>query len=500
MTIFLDGQSLTLTQIKDVARRSARVSLRRSQLLRIRKSRQAVERKLREEIPLYGITTGVGKLATTRISANQAAELQRNIVLSHSTGVGPFLPQDVTRAVVLLRANTLAKGYSGVRAEVIQFLIDLLNHRIHPRVPEVGSVGASGDLAPLAHVALVLIGEGEVEYRGMVRRTQSALKKIALKPLSLAAKEGLSLVNGTQATLGIMTLALLDAERLCDLAELAGAMSVDALRGSPAAFDRRIHAVRPHPGQVRVAKRLSKLLKGSQIRESHRGCKKVQDAYSLRCIPQVHGACRDLVRYVRSVVEAEINSATDNPLVFWEDDEILSGGNFHGEPLALAADALSIALSELASISERRVARLLDASLSGLPPFLTRKSGLHSGFMTAHLTSVAALGENKVLSHPASVDSLPTSGEQEDHVSMSYTAALKAWKIRENLETALAVEFLCAAQALDLLRPLRSSRPLEKAHHAIRNLVPFLDADRPLYRDILAMKNLLREDTLLECL
>ncbi len=496
--VSLDGNSLTLESLKKVARYGAQVKVRQSQTAKIRRARQIVEKKLRNEVPIYGINTGVGKLATTKISPADASDLQRNIVLSHSTGVGSFLPQDITRAIILLRANTLAKAYSGVRLEVIQFLVELLNRRVHPLVPELGSVGASGDLAPLSHIALAVIGEGEVEYNSEVRETGEILKEIGLTPIRLAAKEGLSLVNGTQATLGILALLLLDALRLSDLADIAAAMSIDTLRGTPAGFDHRIHTLRPHPGQVDVARRLTRLLDGSQIRESHRECEKVQDAYSLRCTPQVHGACRDLIHYAKSVVEIELNSATDNPLVFPEDDEILSGGNFHGEPLAFAGDALSMVLSEFAGISERRVARLLDASLSGLPPFLTRKSGLHSGFMIAHLTCVSAVGENKILAHPASVDSLPTSGGQEDHVSMSYTSVLKAWKIKDNLETVLAVEFLCAAQALDLLRPLKSTKNLEKIHSKIREAIPVLEDDRPLYRDILAMKKLLKEDNFFE--
>lgn len=491
--VFLDGNSLTLEKIGKIARDGVRVKIRQSQITKIRGARQIVEERLAGKEPVYGITTGVGKLATARISPSEAAVLQRNIVLSHSTGVGSFLPQDTTRAIILLRANTLAKGYSGVRPKLIQFLIELLNRRVHPLIPELGSVGASGDLAPLAHLALAVIGEGEVECDGKVKKAEEVLREVGLKPIQLAPKEGLSLVNGTQATLGVLALLLLDAHRLSDIADVAAAVSVDTLSGTPVAFDRRIHSLRPHPGQIEVAKRLTQLLSGSQIRKSHRACKEVQDAYSLRCIPQIHGACRDLINYARSVADIEINSATDNPLVFADDSEILSGGNFHGEPLAFAGDALSMALSELAGLSERRVARLLDASLSGLPPFLTRKSGLHSGFMIAHLTCVAAVAENKILSHPASVDSLPTSAGQEDHVSMSYTSALKAWKIKENLETVLSIEFLCGAQALDLHRPLKSSRSLERIYSKIREVVPILEDDRPLYRDILSMKKLLKE-------
>lgn len=500
MTVFLDGNSLTLEQIEKVARDGEKVEIKQSQIAQIKKSREIVEQKLAGEELIYGVTTGVGKLATTRIPPKEASELQHNIVRSHSTGVGSPLPQDITRAIILLRANALAKGYSGVRLQLIQSLIELLNRRIHPVIPDLGSVGASGDLAPLAHLALTLIGEGEVEYRGKVKKAVDALKEAGLNPISLVAKEGLSLVNGTQATLGVLSLVLLDAFRLSALADLAAAMSVDTLRGTPVPFDHRIHSLRPHSGQVEVARRLTQLLEGSRIRESHRECEKVQDAYSLRCTPQVHGACRDLMKYVRTVVEIEVNSATDNPLVFPEDEEILTGGNFHGEPLAFAGDALAMALSEFAGISERRVARLLDGSLSGLPQFLTRKSGLHSGFMIAHLTCVSAVAENKILSHPASVDSLPTSGGQEDHVSMSYTSAMKALKIKGNLETALSIEFLCAAQALDLLRPLRSSKKLELVHSKIREIIPVLEDDRPLYSDILAMKKLLQKPDLLQIL
>jgi len=496
--VSLDGNSLNLEAIRKVARQGVQVVISQSQAARIREARRIVEKRLQGEEVVYGITTGVGKLADTRISASEASQLQHNIVLSHATGMGAPLPTDVTRAIVLLRANTFAKGYSGVTLELTQFLVELLNRGVHPIVYELGSVGASGDLAPLAHVGLTVIGEGDVEYKGQVRQAAEVLREVKLKPIALAPKEGLSLVNGTQATLGILALIVIDAHRLAHLADIAAAMSLDALLGSPVGFDDRIHSLRPHAGQREVAKRLTRLLEGSQIRESHRECQKVQDAYSLRCIPQVHGACRDLIGYARSVIEIEINSATDNPLVFLEDDEILSGGNFHGEPLAFAGDALSMALSEFGGISERRVARLLDASSSQLPPFLTKRSGLHSGFMIAHLTSVSAVAENKILSHPASVDSLPTSGGQEDHVSMSCTSALKAWKIKENLETILSIEFLCAAQALDLLRPLKSSMRLERVHSTIRETIPVLEGDRPLYKDIHAMKKLLKEDDSLQ--
>ena len=492
--ISLDGNSLTLEEIALVSRQGAQVEISPFQVPKIRRARQIVEKRLKEKDPVYGITTGVGKLAAARISPEDSSELQRNIVLSHATGVGARLPEDVTRAIILLRINTLAKAYSGVRLELIEFLADLLNRRIHPLIFELGSVGASGDLAPLAHLALPVIGEGEVEYHGSVRKTSELFEELGLASMKLAPKEGLSLVNGTQATLGILVLLLLDTLHLSDVADIAGAMSVDALRGSPTSFDERIHSTRPHPGQLEVARRLSHLLDGSQIRDSHLECERIQDAYSVRCIPQVHGACRDLVNYAKSVIEREINSATDNPLVFREDDEILSGGNFHGEPLAFAGDVLAMALSEFASISERRIARFLDAPLSGLPPFLTHKSGLHSGMMIAHLTGAAAVAENKILSHPASVDSLPTSAGQEDHVSMSFGAALKAWRVRERAAIVLSIELLCGAQALDLLRPLRSSAFLERIHAQIREVVPVLDADRPLYKDILSVKQLLETD------
>ncbi len=421
----------------------------------------------------------------------QIRELQVNLVRSHAFGVGTPLPVAETRAMMLLRANSLAKGHSGVRAAVIDTLCEMLNRGVTPLIPSQGSVGASGDLAPLAHLALALIGEGEC-YDEMGARfpAAEALKRAQIKPLVLEAKEAISLINGTQAMLAVGTLALLAAETLVDTADVLGGLSCDALKGTDAAFDERIHKVRPHSGQMKTAANLRRMLEGSQIRESHRECGRVQDAYSLRCIPQVHGAVRDTLAHCRSVFETEANSAVDNPLVFITDPkngegDVISGGNFHGEPLAFALDFLAIALSALAGISERRIERLVNPALSeGLPPFLAPGAGLNSGFMLPQVTAAALVSENKVLAHPASVDSITTSGNKEDYVSMGMTAALKLRRVVENTRNVLAIEAMAVAQALDFLAPLKTSKRGQAAHAAIRSVCPTIEKDRVMYTDL----------------
>lgn len=438
----------------------------------------------------YAITTGVGKLSDVRILGEQIRELQVNLVRSHAFGVGDPLPVPETRAMMLLRANSLAKGHSGVRAIVIDTLCEMLNRGVTPWIPSQGSVGASGDLAPLAHLALALIGEGECRNDSGVRMPAvDALKHAQIKPLGLEAKESISLINGTQAMLGVGTLSLLAAEILVDTADVVGGLSCDALKGTDTAFDERIHKVRPHSGQVKTAANLRRMLEGSQIRESHRDCGRVQDAYSLRCIPQVHGAVRDTLAHCRSVFETEANSAVDNPLVFIRDPkkaegDVISGGNFHGEPLAFALDFLAIALSALAGISERRIERLVNPALSeGLPPFLAPGAGLNSGFMLPQVTAAALVSENKVLAHPASVDSITTSGNKEDYVSMGMTAALKLRRVVENTRNVLAIEAMAVAQALDFLAPLKTSKRGQAAHAAIRAACPPVETDRVMYTD-----------------
>ncbi len=439
----------------------------------------------------YAITTGVGKLSDVRILGDQIRELQVNLVRSHAFGVGSPLPLAETRAMMLLRANSLAKGHSGVRGAVIDILCEMLNRGVTPFIPSRGSVGASGDLAPLAHLALALIGEGECHDETGTRFPASeALKRAQIRPLVLEAKEAISLINGTQAMLAVGTLVLLAAETLVDTADVLGGLSCDALKGTDMAFDERIHAVRPHAGQIKTAANLRRMLEGSQIRESHRECGRVQDAYSLRCIPQVHGAVRDTLAYCRSVFETEANSAVDNPLVFITDPrsgggDVISGGNFHGEPLAFALDFLAIALSALAGISERRIERLVNPALSeGLPPFLAPGAGLNSGFMLPQVTAAALVSENKVLAHPASVDSITTSGNKEDYVSMGMTAALKLRRVVENARNVLAIEAMAVAQALDFLAPLKTSKRGQAAHAAIRSVCPSVEKDRVMYKDL----------------
>jgi len=453
----------------------------------------------------YAITTGVGKLSDVRIAGDQIRELQVNLVRSHAAGVGEPLSVAETRAMMLLRANSLAKGYSGVRAIVIDTLCEMLTRGVTPFVPSQGSVGASGDLAPLAHLALALIGEGEcLDASGARVPSADALKRAQIKPLVLEAKESISLINGTQAMLALGTLALLETETLVDSADVLGGLCCDALQGTDAAFDERIHKARPHSGQMKTAANLRKMLEGSQIRESHRECGRVQDAYSLRCIPQVHGAVRDTLAHCRDVFEIEANSAVDNPLVFIADaknseDDVISGGNFHGEPLAFALDFLGIALSALAGISERRIERLVNPALSeGLPPFLAQGAGLNSGFMMAQVTAAALVSENKVLAHPASVDSITTSGNKEDFVSMGMTAANKLKRIVENTRNVLAIEAMAVAQALDFLAPLKTSKRGQAAHAAIRSVCPTVDKDRVMYQDFARLAELIAEERVAE--
>jgi histidine ammonia-lyase len=459
-------------------------------------AREAIERILDKEEAVYGVNTGFGKLSDVRIPGNHLSELQVNLLRSHACGLGKPLSNAEVRAMLLLRANVLAKGLSGVRREIIGMLIGLLNAGIHPVVPEKGSVGASGDLAPLAHLALVLIGEGEAFFHGERITGGEALQRAGLSPLRLEAKEGLALLNGTQGMTAVASLALYRAQRQVRLADVAGAMALEALRGTPTAFDARVQEARPHRGQAAAARHLTALLERSEIRESHRtNDARIQDAYCLRCMPQVHGAVRDVLDHVTAIVEVETGSATDNPLVFAASGEVLSGGNFHGAPLSYAFDYAAIALTDLASISERRIDRLINPDINeGLPPFLSNDAGLSSGYMIAHVAAAALLSECKVLAHPASVDSVPTSGGKEDHVSMGMTAALKLRQIVENVEQILAIELLCAAQGLDFRKPLRPGKQIEQVLAMIRTIVPRLDADRPPATDINQLVQAIRED------
>jgi histidine ammonia-lyase len=484
--LLLDGESLTIEDVLEVAARDEPVGIAPGAIDRMLRSRAVIEPLASGEEPVYGVNTGVGQLADVRIAADDLAALQRNIVRSHACGTGEPLSREEVRAMVLIRANALAKGFSGIRPAVADRLCDLLNAGVTPIVPSRGSVGASGDLAPLAHIALVLIGEGEAEFRGARCRGAEALRLAGIGPLVLAAKEGVSLLNGTQAMLAIGCLELAAAESQAGSADFLCAMTVDALRGTPRAFDPRLHAARPHPGQALSAANIARLLEGSEIRESHRTCRRVQDAYSLRCAPQVHGAVRDALAEARRVFTIELNSATDNPLVF--DDEILSGGNFHGQPLALALDSMAVALAALAGVSERRIDRLVNPALNeDLPPFLAGHAGLESGFMMAQVTAAALVAEVRVLATPASPGSITTSGNKEDFVSMGMTSALKLKQVVMLTWRVLAIEALCAARALDLLAPLRSSPAIEAVREKLWAISPKWEVDRPLAGDIEAV-------------
>ncbi len=493
--VVIDGNRLTLADLEAVARGGHGVALDPVARDRVARARAVVDETVAKGAVVYGITTGFGSFADVVIPRDRLAELQANLVRSHSAGVGEPLDAAETRGLMLLRANVLAKGYSGVRVETLELLLAMLNARVHPLVPAQGSVGASGDLAPLAHLALAMIGEGACVANERVVPAGEALAGAGLKPARLEAKEGLALINGTQLMTAVAGLALAEATRLVTTADVAGALTLDTLKGTDVAFDERIHATRPHPGQAASARNLRRLMAGSPLRESHRGCGKVQDAYSLRCIPQVHGAVRDALGYVGSTVGIELNGATDNPMVFADTKELLSGGNFHGEPVAIAADVLAIAAAELGAISERRIERLVNPALSGLPAFLTREGGLRSGLMMAQVTAAALASENKILAHPASVDSIPTSANKEDHVSMGVTAARKAARAVANARRILAIELLAASQALEFHRPLATSDPLEAVHRRVRARVAIYDDGRPLGPDIEATAELVRSGT-----
>lgn len=505
--LHINGNDLSLEAVREVAAERRAVLLAADAREAVNRARAVVDEIVAGNKVAYAITTGVGKLSDVRIAGEQILELQVNLVRSHAVGVGSPLPIPDARAMMLLRANSLAKGHSGVRTIVIDTLCEMLNRGITPVVPSQGSVGASGDLAPLAHLALALISEGECfDEKGARVASSDALKRAQIKPLVLEAKETISLINGTQAMLAIGSLSLLEAEILVNSADVLGGLCCDALKGTDAAFDERIHTARPHSGQTQSAANLRRMLEGSQIRESHRECSRVQDAYSLRCIPQVHGAVRDTLAHCRQVFEIEANSAVDNPLVFITDPktnqgDVISGGNFHGEPLAFALDFLAIALSALAGISERRIERLVNPALSeGLPPFLAPGAGLNSGFMMPQVTAAALVSENKILAHPASVDSITTSGNKEDYVSMGMTAALKLKRIVENTRNVLAIEAMAVAQAIDFLAPLKSSKRGQAAHAAIRSVCPTMEKDRVMYPDFARLADLLASGKIAECL
>lgn len=500
--LILDGNSLTIATLMQCINnpKTCSVSLADEAVDAINSSRQQIEDWVEAGAVIYGVTTGFGEFANVSIGKDGLAALQENLILSHAVGSGNWLSRDVVRAMLILRVNALAKGFSGIRLSTVQTLLDMVNNDIIPAVPEQGSVGSSGDLIPLSHIALALIGKGRILMPdGSVQPSANVLEEANISPVVLGAKEGLALINGTQMMTALGAIATYKAENLVQTADISGALSLEALRGTDNAFDERLHKARGQVGQLQSAEQLRKLIRGSAIRESHRtGDGKVQDPYSLRCMPQVHGASRDAIDYVKGIVEIEMNSANDNPLVFAEDGEYVEGGNFHGQPMALALDFLCIAVSELANIAERRTERLVNGSLSGLPRFLTKHGGLHSGLMIAQYNSAALVSENKVLSHPAAVDSIPTSANQEDHNSMGSISARKALKIAQNVETVLAIELLTAAQGIDFLRPLTSSNALEAVHSAIREVVPFMDEDREIYPDVETLVQLVQAGTLVE--
>ena len=488
--VLVDGRTLGIAGVEAVARGGARVAFDDSARARVAETRQVVEDILESDEVVYGINTGFGKLAEVRISSDQLEQLQLNLLRSHACGVGEPFAEDVVRAMMLLRANVLATGHAGCRPIVVDRILELLEAGVHPVVPSRGSVGASGDLAPLAHLALVLVAEGEAVVGGRRLPGGEALAETGFEPLHLGAKEGLALINGTQASAAVGALAVADARRLLDAADVVCALTLDAMAGTDAAFDPAVHAARPHPGQGVSAARLLDLLVGSDIRESHRECGRVQDAYSLRCSPQVHGAGRDALEHAHRVLEIELNSATDNPMVFAE-GRLISGGNFHGAPIAAVFDYLAATLTDVASISERRLARMVDTALSGLPRFLSPAAGLNSGFMMVQVSAAALVSECKTLAHPASVDSIPTSAGQEDHVSMSTWAARKLAQVVDLTQHVLGMEYLAAVQALEFQRPLKTSPPLEAAAAKLREQVPRLEDDRSMASDIDAAVSLI---------
>ncbi|MGD8191736.1 histidine ammonia-lyase [Brevibacillus ginsengisoli] len=490
--IALNGSGLTIEQVAAIARQGAHIQLSDEAISLVKRSRQMVEEMVTNQKVVYGITTGFGKFSDVVIPAEEVSALQENLIMSHACGMGEPYASEVVRAMMALRVNALAKGYSGIRLETLQLLIEMCNRGVHPIIPQQGSLGASGDLAPLAHLVLVMLGKGEAEYQGNRMKGAEALNAAGLTPIQLHAKEGLALINGTQAMTANLALALYDARIIMENAEVVAAMTVEALRGIPKAYDPQLHSVRPHQGQQDSAKRLLEILAGSE-RTSEQGELRVQDPYSLRCIPQVHGATRDTLEYVWNKVTIECNSVTDNPILFPETGDVISGGNFHGQPMALVADFLAIAMSELANISERRTERLVNPQLSGLPAFLTPNGGLHSGFMITQYAAASIVSENKVLCHPASVDSIPSSANQEDHVSMGTTSARKLRTVVGNVRKVLAIEYLAAAQAIDFGEG-KLGVGTQKAYDRLRAAVPRLVYDREMHPDMVAAETLLHSE------
>ncbi len=507
--LLIDGNNLTLDKIEFFIDSNPKVELTKSAEIKINSARKLIDQWVEDDKVIYGVTTGFGEFANVKISKSKIEELQHNLIVSHSTGVGDLLPPFIVKTMMLLRVNALAKGHSGIRLETLKLLIDLINNNIIPAIPSQGSVGSSGDLAPLSHLVLTLLGKGKVQIFDEVNSTTEkftrltsskvALSKYGLKPIKLKAKEGLALINGTQMMTAFASFICIKAKKLSKLADISGALSHEALRGTDKAYDLRLHNLRPYSGQINVAKNMLSLIKNSEIRNSHLvNDERVQDSYSLRCIPQIHGASKDTIEYVCSIVEVELNSVTDNPLIFPDDKDYIEGGNFHGQPIALVMDFMAIAISELASVSERRTERLVNGQLSNLPRFLTKHGGLNSGLMIAQYTAASLVSENKTLSHPASVDSIPTSANQEDHNSMGSIAARKCYQVLKNVQTVIAIELLCAAQGIEFLKPLKCGIGTNAAHIKIRAVVKPLNHDRELHIDIQKVLTIVKDNSLLE--
>ncbi|QTA88765.1 histidine ammonia-lyase [Desulfonema magnum] len=496
--VILDMDGMTLEELAAIARENAQIRLSEASEKRITDTRRLVEKWIQEEKTIYGITTGFGALSDVTISKKDTRQLQENILMSHAAGVGNLFDYETVRAIIALRVKDLARGHSGIRLETVSLLVEILNQGICPVVPEKGSVGASGDLIPLAHLSLILLGMGEAFYQGQRFAGADALKKCGLKPIRLEAAEGLALINGTQAMTAIAGLSVYDALKLSKMTDIAASMSLEVLMGSRTEFDSRIQQVRPHPGQAAAADNMYRITQNSDIITSHKDCSRVQDAYTLRCSPQVHGASKDAIAYAAGVVETEMNASTNNPLIFSDSQEFLSGGNFHGQPIALVADFLSMAVSELANISERRIERLVNPKLSGLPAFLVHDEGINSGFMIAQYTAASLVSENKVLSHPACVDSIPTSANKEDHVSMGTISARKCREIVKNAEHVVAIELLCGAQAMDVFTNIKPGEGTLATYRTIRETVSHLDKDRILAKDIETVRQLMKSGKILE--
>lgn len=495
--LIINGESLEIADVVRVARQDYKVELAEEAKVKINKAREYVDKLVDSEAVVYGITTGFGKFSDVSITKEDTKTLQRNLIVSHACNVGDPLAEEVVRGIMLIRCNALAKGFSGIRLSTVQTLIDMLNARVHPVVPEKGSLGASGDLSPLAHIVLVLMGEGEAYYQGVKMSGKEAMEKAGITPVQLISKEGLALINGTPIMGSIGALAVYDAKNLMKTADIIGAMTLEALRGITDAYDHKIHEARGQKGQMITARNVLRIVDGSEL-TTHQGEIRVQDAYSLRCVPQIHGATRDAIRYVEEVISIELNAATDNPLIFVDQDQVISGGNFHGQPLAIALDTLGICLSELANVSERRTERLVNPQLNDLPAFLTKQGGLNSGFMIAQYSAASIVSENKILAHPASVDSIPSSANQEDHVSMGTTAARKARVILDNVQKVLGIEAFAASQGISFRGDAKLGKGTAKAYEMIRKEVTPVAEDRIMYVEINKFDNMIKRNAFVE--